>query len=236
MNTPQHSGQNPYGAGQPFQAGQPGQPGQYQAVPVEQPNKKKKWPWIVGILAVLVVGGMITGGDSDETTTAEPTTSEAAPVDPVAPVAEQEAAPEAPAEEAPAEEVPEAPVEETDPATDVTVGETARSGDVAVTVSNLRFASDVLGQYICSDVAYLNEGDSSKHFSQFDFKLHKPNGVIANTTFTGLDIKNLESAELAPGGATDGTVCFDTDGTPGEYQVEYSGGFFSTPLTWTTTL
>ncbi|WIM71473.1 hypothetical protein [Corynebacterium suedekumii] len=71
MNTTQHSGQNPYGAGQPFQAGQPGQPGQYQAVPVEQPKKKKKWPWIVGILAVLVVGGMITGGDSDETTTAE---------------------------------------------------------------------------------------------------------------------------------------------------------------------
>ncbi|WIM72955.1 DUF4352 domain-containing protein [Corynebacterium suedekumii] len=225
MNTTQHSGQNPYGAGQPFQAGQPGQPGQYQAVPVEQPKKKKKWPWIVGILAVLVVGGMITGGDSDETTTAESTTSEAAPVDTVAPVAEQEEAP-----------VEEAPAEETDPATDVPVGETARSGDVAVTVSNLRFASDVLGQYICSDVAYLNEGDSSKHFSQFDFKLHKPNGVIADTTFTGLDIKNLESAELAPGGATDGTVCFDTDGTPGEYQVEYSGGFFSSPLTWTTTL
>lgn len=225
MSTPQNSDHNPYGAGQPFQTGQ------FQATPVEQPKKKKKWPWIVGILAALVVGGMISGGDSDETTTAEPTTSEAAPV---APVADEEGAPESPAEQAPVEDAPAE--EETDPATDVAVGETARSGDVAVTVSNVRFASDVLGQYICSDVAYLNEDDSSKHFSQFDFKLHKPNGVIANTTFTGLDIKNLESAELAPGGATDGTVCFDTDGTPGEYKVEYSGGFFSSPLTWTTTL
>lgn len=42
---------------------------------VEQSKKKKKWPWIVGILAVLVIIGALVGGDDDETTTAGDTTT-----------------------------------------------------------------------------------------------------------------------------------------------------------------
>lgn len=221
MSTPQNFDQNQFPQGQP-----------YQAPPVEQPKKKKKWPWIVGIVAALVVFGAATGGDSDDATTdtveAADTVeaveaAEAPAAEPVAAEAEAEA--EAPVEEAPAEQPG-----------DLQIGETTELGGMQVTVSNARFASDYFGSYVCVDVDLTNVADSKKHFSQFDFELEKPNGVVADTTFTGLDIKNLESAELAPGGATDGTVCFDTDGTPGEYQVEYSGGFFSSPLTWTTTL
>lgn len=42
---------------------------------IEQPQKKKKWPWIVGILAVLVIIGVLVGGGDEETTTAGDTTT-----------------------------------------------------------------------------------------------------------------------------------------------------------------
>lgn len=221
MSTPQpfdaNAAQNPYPQPEPAK------------------QKKKKWPWIVGIVAVLVIAGAMSGGDSDDTTTASTTSSENEVTEEVA-IAADDAEAAVPVEEvAPVEE----PVveEEPDAATDIMIGESADSNGMITTVSNLRFASDILGTYVCADVALSNESDSAKRFSQFDFELHRPNGVIANTTFTALEVKDLEMAELAPGGATDGTVCFDTDGTPGEYKVEYSGsGFFSTPLTWTATL
>ena len=115
-------------------------------------------------------------------------------------------------------------------------GETAETNNLKITVSNIRFQSDVIGEYVCSDVNLNNASDKSVSFNQFDFKLHKPNGVVSDTTFTGLDIPNLETGELSPNGQTSGTVCFDTDGTPGEYKVEYKGGFIAKPATWKATL
>ena len=221
MSTPQNFDQNQFPQGQP-----------YQAPPVEQPKKKKKWPWIVGIVAALVVFGAATGGDSDDATTdtveaADTVESveaaEAPAAEPVAAEAEAEA--EAPVEEAPAEQPG-----------DLQIGETTELGGMQVTVSNARFASDYFGSYVCVDVDLTNVADSKKHFSQFDFELEKPNGVVADTTFTGLDIRNLETAELNPGGNTNGTVCFDGDNTPGEYKALYKGGFFDTPVSWSVTL
>ena len=120
---------------------------------------------------------------------------------------------------------------------DVAQGETVDLDGMLVTVSNIRNESDVLGTYICSDVSLQNNSGSQKSFSQFNFKLAKPNGVIADTTFTGLPVNNLETAELADGGQTTGTICFDSDGASGEYKVEYEGGFFSSDkATWAVTL
>ncbi|GAB3697794.1 DUF4352 domain-containing protein [Corynebacterium nasicanis] len=201
MSTPQNFDQNQFPQGQP-----------YQAAPVEQPKKKKKWPWILGIVAALVVFGAATGGDSEDT----PTAAQAPAAEPVAAEAEAVAPAEQPG--------------------DLQIGETTELGGMQVTVSNARFASDYFDSYVCVDVDLTNVADTKKHFSQFDFELEKPNGVVADTTFTGLDIRNLETAELNPGGNTNGTVCFDGDNTPGEYKALYKGGFFDTPVSWSVTL
>lgn len=199
----------------------------------EPAKKKKKWPWIVGIGAALVIFANLGGGDSDDTPAADD-------VDVVVEADEAVAVPAAdPVEEAaPAEEA--APVEEAAPAEEksgpLLIGEAGETGGMNVTVGNARFASDYFSSYICTDVVLTNNGSSQKGFSQFDFELEKPNGVVANTTITGLQIRNLEYADLNPGGTTDGTVCFDSDGTPGEYRVIYKGGLFDSPLTWTATL
>lgn len=216
----------PHIQGQPFNQA-------YAPAPEPEQKKKKKWPWIVGIGAVLVLFATIGGGDSEDeaTTAADDTVVESAEVAEAVEAVEAndaEAVPAAaPAEEAsPAEEQPGA----------LMIGEAGETGGMNVTVGNARFASDVLGTYICTDVALTNNANSKKSFNQFDFELEKPNGVVSNTTFTGLDIKNLEIAELNPGGTTDGTVCFDSDGTSGEYQIVYKGGLFNTPLTWSANL
>lgn len=214
MSTPQNFDQNQLPQGQP-----------YQAAPAEQPKKKKKWPWIVGIAAVLVVFAAATGGDSDDTTTDAadaPAAVDAPAADAGAPDAEPAAA-----------EVEEAPAEQP---SDLQIGETTELGGMQVTVSNARFAADYFNSYVCVDVALQNNSTSNKRFNQWDFELAKPNGVVADSTFTGLDLKNLESAELIPGGATDGSVCFEGDNTPGEYKAIYKGGFFDTPVSWSATL
>ena len=75
------------------------------------------------------------------------------------------------------------------------------ASDISGLMMDKSYFNDVLGTYICTDVALTNNANSKKSFNQFDFELEKPNGVVSNTTFTGLDIKNLEIAELNPGAA-----------------------------------
>ncbi|MDO5512130.1 DUF4352 domain-containing protein [Corynebacterium sp.] len=205
MSTPHSFDQNQFPQGQPFQV-----------APVEQPKKKKKWPWIVGIVGALVVFGAASGGDSDDTTT---DTVEAVGVaDPVAVEAEAEA-------DAPAEQP-----------TDLQIGETTELGGMQVTVNSARFATDFFGNtYVCVDTSLTNNSDKQKSFAPYDFELEKPNGVVADPAIHGLDVNTLEYAELNPGGTTDGTVCFD-GADPGEYKVNYEGGLFDMPVSWNVTL
>jgi hypothetical protein len=53
----QHQQQHPQYSQQPPVSGPPGQP--YGYTPQQQPKKRKKWPWVVGVLAVLMIGGCI---------------------------------------------------------------------------------------------------------------------------------------------------------------------------------
>lgn len=226
MSTPPH-GHQPTGGeqpgpnyGQPQYGAQPnGQP------PQPEPKKKKKWPLIVGIIVVLLVIAAACGGGDDSTDTDSSSNG----------VGMADEATENTGEENATEN--EDSEETAGTGNDVAQGETVDLDGMLVTVSNIRNESDVLGTYICSDVSLQNNSGSQKSFSQFNFKLAKPNGVIADTTFTGLPVNNLETAELADGGQTTGTICFDSDGASGEYKVEYEGGFFSSDkATWAATL
>lgn len=211
------------------------QGGNYQQ-PQEQPKKKKKWPWIVGILAVLIIIAAIAGGGSEEGSDNESSNAAGSSSAPAGTDDQQNAASGDSNSDAQSEAAPEqeaAPAEESgDGNLDVAIGESVETNNLNITVNNLRFENDVLGSYVCTDVDLKNNSDKSVSFNQFDFKLHKPNGVVSDTTFTGLDIQNLETAELSPSGQTSGSVCFDSDGTPGEYKVEYTGGFFAKEASW----
>ena len=205
MTTPTPDQNNPYGA-------------------PAQPKKKKKWPWVVGIIAALVIGtSLFGGGDSDSSATEDSASTDT--------TAGSDAGPDAKSDKKSDKKSDEKPK------TDVAIGETVDFKGMKVTVSNLRAESDVLGSYTCADVSLANDSDKSKRFSQFDFKLHRPSGVIADTTFTGLEIAKLETAELASGGKTTGAICFDGAPESGENKVEYEGSLFSsTKPTWTATI
>lgn len=200
--------------------------------PAQQPKKKKKWPWVVGIIVVILIIVAACGGGDETDESADLVEDTGSPTAVTNDNQDSESALDQENTETQEEEVSA----EEQASTEAAVGESRESGDLTVTVSNVRFESDAIGSYVCADAVLANNSDSSARFSQFDFKLHKPNGVVADSTFTGLPIQNLESAELSAGGQTSGTVCFDGDGTPGEYKVEHSGGFFSEPITWTTAL
>lgn len=181
---------------------------------VEQPRKKKKkWPWIVGIGAVLVIVAAMNGGDSDDAGTDAAGIAQQAEAEPEAVVGRE------------VEPTQEAP-------TDLQLGETADVGGMQATVTTARFATDFFGDtYICIDVALTNGSDRQKSFSPYDFELVKPNGVVANPAIHGLDVKTLEYADLNPGGTTDGAVCFD-GAESGSYQAIYQGGLFDKPVSW----
>ncbi|MCK2199753.1 DUF4352 domain-containing protein [Corynebacterium callunae] len=206
-------------SGQPFPAAQQ-QPA---------PKKKKKWPWVVGAIVVLGIFGSLSGGGDEDTKDVASTPSSDQSLTSV----EQETVAEEAAVAVAETEVEEAVISESEAAqTVLALGETGETNDMQIGVNNARFASDYFSNYLCADVTLSNVGDSAKSFSQFDFELETPNGVVADTTITGLDIKNLENAQLNPGGATDGTVCFDSEQQSGDYKVSYTGGFFSTPAVW----
>ncbi len=219
MSSPQNFDQDP------APQGQPGQP--YQDAPVAQPTKKKKWPWIVGIVGALIVFGAVNGGDSDTTTDARGLSGDTGAAE-QADLREQPAPKEAPV----AEDVP-APEEQS---TDLPIGDTTEVRGMQVTVSNAYFTTDFFGsQYLCIDTALANNSDRQKPFSPYDFELEKPNGVVTDPAIHGLDVQALEYADLNSGGSTSGAVCFDAS-EPGDYRINYQDGLFNKPVSWRATL
>jgi len=109
---------------------------------------------------------------------------------------------------------------------------------VDVTASNLRPVDDVMGQYLCADVDFqvTSDKDSVTLNGMMDWKLTDPNGVTATQTVGGET--NYDSVEVGPGGNKSGTVCFDSEGTPGDYILTFEEGlsFSSEKASWSAQL
>lgn len=90
----QQPGNNQYGHGQPPQWAPPGSvPPQYNyqaPSPVQiPPRKRRKWPWVVGAIVLLLVVASVAGGKSTTTQVpASPTSNSAAPGAPAAEAAD----------------------------------------------------------------------------------------------------------------------------------------------------
>ncbi|MFD5868148.1 DUF4352 domain-containing protein [Corynebacterium sp. NPDC060344] len=119
------------------------------------------------------------------------------------------------------------------------VGDTVTVGDAEMTTSNFRNAGpDVFGDnQVCADVSVLNVSDSDTvSLNAMDWELTDPSGVILSTEFGGET--NFDAVDLAPGGSRAGTVCFKSDGAPGEYTLTHEAlfSFSGEPTEWKTSL
>lgn len=119
------------------------------------------------------------------------------------------------------------------------VGDTVNLEHSDVTTSNFRNAGpDVFGDnQVCADVSVVNTSDSENvSLNSFDWELTDPNGVVLSTEFGGAT--DYDAVELAPGGRKSGTLCFKSDGAPGEYTLTYEQmfSFTSEPTQWKASL
>lgn len=120
------------------------------------------------------------------------------------------------------------------------IGTTLNTGKADVTASNFRDnGADVFGDNnVCVDVNIVNTSDSDTVTLNgiADWKLTDPNGVISDMNFT--EATDYDAVELAPGGTKDGTVCFKSDATPGEYTLQFKEGlsFGGDAVEWKATL
>lgn len=218
MTTPQYGQQPPQQ--QPPQYGSPNQgwqqqgyqqpsqpnqvpPGYQQQTAPEPPKKKRrKWPFVLAILAVLIVIIAVNSGGGDSAGTAS-------------------------SGAAPAGTVPASFPGAT--ANDIAgnAGDTLTVGDMQVTASPLKAGDSTLGKTLCSTVQIVNKGSRPGNFNIIDWKLQDPGGAALMTGFTGS--KNmLSSGELAPGGNTSGDMCFDDkSAASGQYVLLYDPMDFS---------
>ncbi|MBN9736175.1 MULTISPECIES: DUF4190 domain-containing protein [unclassified Pseudonocardia] len=107
-------------------------------------------------------------------------------------------------------------------------GDTLTVGDMQISATALEPGDSTLGQTLCSTVTYTNTGSSTGSFNGgFDWQLQDPNGAALMSSLLGSD-QILSAGQLAPGGTTSGTVCFDRpSGSAGQYVMLYNPMSFS---------
>ncbi|MEU6700243.1 DUF4352 domain-containing protein [Pseudonocardia sp. NPDC046786] len=107
-------------------------------------------------------------------------------------------------------------------------GDTLTVGDLQISASALRPGDSTIGQTLCADVTYTNAGTTPGSFNGgFDWKLQDPNGAALMTSLLGAD-RVLSAGDLAPGGTTSGTVCFDhANGDAGQFVLLFDPMNFS---------
>lgn len=203
-------------------------PGYGQPTPPPQPPQRKfGWGARIGagVLGLFLFGSCMNAIGSREpraTNTADTT-----------PTQQQAAAPAAPA-------APVVPVVPAQPAAPAFPG--AQPGDIVtsssgnVTINGVTIIAAPLtpgdatfGSTLCTTVVYANDSGDQVSYGIFDWSMQNPAGAIVNITFFGGDDAHLGSGELASGGSTQGTVCFeDENASSGDYVLLYDRpSFFS---------
>ncbi len=100
---------------------------------------------------------------------------------------------------------------------------------VTITGGPLAPGSDTFGATLCTTVTYANGSGEQVSYGVFDWSMQNPSGAIVNLTFFGGDDSHLGSGDLAPGGSTQGTVCFeDENASGGDYLLLYDPPSFLT--------
>lgn len=190
-------------------------PGYGQPTPPPQPPQHKfGWGARIGagVLGLFLFGSCMSAIGSREpraTNTADTATTQqqaAAPAVPVVPA--QPSAPAFPGAQ-PGDIV-------TSSGGNVTINE------VTITAAPLTPGDATFGSTLCTTVVYTNTSGDQVSYGIFDWSMQNPAGAIVNITFFGGDDAHLGSGDLAPGGSTQGTVCFEDDNaSSGDYVLLY---------------
>ncbi|MCE0488292.1 DUF4352 domain-containing protein [Ornithinimicrobium sediminis] len=192
--------------------------------------KKKRFilPLLFLLLIIFIVA--VSGGEDEPTDNGTAGTSQ----ENEAPAGE---------EEAPADEGDGEAEEAAEPAfpgaqEDDVIGEAGAEltlGDVAITAGALEAGDDTFGETLCTAVTITNNADEAIDFNVFDWSLQEPGGTISMTGIAGSD-DALSAGQIAPGGSTDGDVCFDVDDASesGQFVILYEPlfSFFSDRGAW----
>lgn len=186
--------------------------------------KKKRFILPLILLVLFGIGAAMGGGGNDDPA------QTGAPEETTAPAPETEAAGEPTEEPAPEAAFPGAQAD------DVIgdAGEELTLGDVAVTSAPLAAGDATFGETLCTAVRVANNSSDTIDFNAFDWKLQAPGGTIATTSLTGSD-NVISAGQIAPGGTTEGDVCFDAkNADEGRYVVLYEPifSFFSDRAAW----
>lgn len=153
------------------------------------PKKKRKWPWIVGGVVLLLVLLSAIGGRGSSTSPAPAAAGESAAAQP----AQSDGQP-------------------------VAAGETVTSDHLQITAEPVRKAKPkYTDSQLCSRVTYRNIGGDEEFFNVIDWKIQSPDGVQQLATYALH--KGLSSGQLAPGGTVSGDVCRQGAAVGGEYLV-----------------
>ena len=201
------------------------QPG---AVPQPTPSRKrKKWPWVVGTLAALVIVSAIAGGgDSDDTPR---TASDPAPADAAAPAAPADAAPVVadpqPGPAAPGLHTPVRDGKFEFVVTDVQTG-LAQVGD------NPYLIEKAQGQFVVVTMTVHNISGEPKGLSPSDQDLYDEAGrTFTANTMAGISLGSDVAVwdQINPGNTVTMQVVFDmpVDAIPAEIELHdsmFSGG------------
>lgn len=102
-----------------------------------------------------------------------------------------------------------------------------------ITATNVRrvaSTNEFIGPEICADVSYFNRADGSSNYSQFDWKLQTPAGVVQSFEFTAN--ATLDTGQIVSGGSKSGTVCFRDNAEAGQFVLIWKDGFLPDRGVW----
>ncbi|NKT41725.1 DUF4352 domain-containing protein [Rhodococcus hoagii] len=216
MNAPQ----------QPF----PGQP--YPPAPQPPQKKSKKWPWIVGaIAAVVVIGAVSGGGDDEKKTVTAPAPADVAAVGGATPAASAPASAPAPAPApAPKKTVPGMGTPVRDGKFEFVVTDVATG--LSTVGDNPFLTEKAQGQFVIVTMTVQNTADKPKGLSPSDQEMYDTQGrKFTADTMAGIALGSDVSVwdEINPGNKVTMKVVFDmpADAVPAEIELHdsmFSGG------------
>jgi hypothetical protein len=115
------------------------------------------------------------------------------------------------------------------------LGEPVEHNDLRVAAHGFR--TDGPGRTLAIAVSIRNEGTTSRHVSQNDWKLQTPSGRVITTSFQHFSPEGeLRSAEVLPTGEATGEVLFNTEGETGTFYVLWDPSFQRTRGVWQLTV
>lgn len=106
---------------------------------------------------------------------------------------------------------------------EVAIGDNVRLSGYTATVTAAEFQPTLSefedGGYLVAEVTVENRDDEAQPYNTFDWKLQTPNGQVIDPTFTS--VEQLGAGDLVQGGTVNGSVVWEIGAAKGDFFVIY---------------